>query len=74
MNSQDNSQHLALWTLINLVEELEEINSQLDAISRGFDSGEIDFAGFEQAMLQLRDCQGQLEEVLGEPSRTSFIR
>jgi hypothetical protein len=64
MSSQNLLPQLSLQSLINLTEELEEIGNQLDEISLGFDTGEIDYAGFELALLQLRDCQGQLEEML----------
>jgi hypothetical protein len=74
MSSHEHYKQLNLETLIGLVEELEDINSELNEISLGFDSGEIDFAGFELAMLQLKDCQDKLEQILNEPTRPVFIR
>jgi hypothetical protein len=57
-------------TLITLISDLEGVTEQFNQISVGFDQGEIDFAGFELALLQLQDCQDLLEEILDNRQRT----
>ena len=72
-NINDNKQNDSS-TLITLINDLEEVTEQFNQISVGFDQGEIDFAGFELALLQLQDCQALLEEILNKRSETSSRR
>jgi hypothetical protein len=60
----DDFKQNSILTLTNLIADLEEVTEHFNRIGVGFDHGEIDFVGFEMALLQLHDCQDVLEEIL----------
>jgi hypothetical protein len=65
---------LVLWTLVNLALALEEINDHLTRIGLGFDRGDIDFAGFEQTLMDLNECQTEIEDALASYDEAGLTR
>jgi hypothetical protein len=60
----DDFKQNSILALTNLISDLEEVTEHFNRVGIGFDQGEIDFVGFEMALLQLHDCQDVLEEIL----------